>query len=66
MTSLANKKIIFQGAEGRVRGIEETLTDGSKVYNIEIGNENNFFEYACITYNDCVNRYGQIIRSIQN
>lgn len=53
------KKILANGLNGNLRIIEETLTDDSKVYNLEIGS----FEYPCSDLKDAERRYSQVINA---
>ena len=47
-----------------IRLIEETLTDGSKVFNIEIGEHNNYHEVICDSREDMELRYALLLRCV--
>jgi len=48
--------------KANIKVVEETLSDGSKVYNLWIGS----FEYPCEDYKDAERRYGMALRSIED
>jgi hypothetical protein len=70
---MSNKKVIaraFYQGQGKgeihnpsyLRVIEETLSDGSLVYNIELGPLDDYFEIFCESEQDAYKRYGQLLR----
>lgn len=48
----------------QIRLIEETLTDGSLVYNIEIGGRKDYCEVPCDSEADMKLRYSMLLRCI--
>lgn len=53
------KKTLFEAFEEDVKGIEETLSDGSKVYNLEIGQH----EFPCDNLKDLEERYSMVVNA---
>lgn len=63
--ALANRLIIAAGlydhdGKHNLRIVEETLSDNSKVYNVEVGS----FEYAALNLIDAENIYASILKAL--
>ena len=60
MEKLGQKR--FDEVRGEVRGVEQTMSDGSKVYNLEIGE----YELPCRDLKDLELRYNNIVGNAYN
>jgi hypothetical protein len=55
------KTIICKAFEGKLRVVEEVLSDNSKVYNIEIGSETDYDEIPCYNKEKAISSYSEIL-----